>query len=156
MKLNTNELIKDTLDVAVALALGYEPAGTATEYGYRRWRTPENEVLCYAFCPSGDWSFCGRLMVQHTIRWNKDGDAFYAWMSDHAYMDPLHEPMMEGHQPIQWEAFQYGEDLCVAILRAFVQKTFGDVVDIPDRILEDVFAEEVQPSTPTKTRKETR
>lgn len=61
MKLHTSALVGDHLDAATALALGWTVEGSAAQYGYTRWRTPQNSVLCYPFQPSRD---AGALVLE--------------------------------------------------------------------------------------------
>lgn len=83
------------------------------------------------FCYSANWLQAGPIIEREGIRWNKCGEAFYAWTPDHPHYDPLHEPMtdMEG---VRWRGFDYGRTLLIATMRCYVASKLGDEVEVPE------------------------
>lgn len=67
MKIKTTALADAALDWAVANALGYTVEGAAEVYGYIRWKTPDNCILCYEFKPSTIWSQGGPIIERENI-----------------------------------------------------------------------------------------
>ena len=110
----TSELIGPALDWAVATALGYKVVGTAEEYGYTRWRTPDNCTLCYVFCPSTDWSQAGTIIAREGILFIGKPGAYLAWIPmDMSARGPTH---------------------LIAAMRAFVASHLGEEIDIPEEL----------------------
>lgn len=122
------QLTPRQLDYAVAKAQGDDLAALNIQF-------PEHGRHYPSIRPSTSPDQAFPIIEREGIRWNKSGEQFYAWIGGHPYLDPLHEPMVEGIAPIKWDACQYGETLLIAAMRAHVEYKLGGVVDIPDELV---------------------
>lgn len=127
------ELQGDDLDYWVAQALGYTVDGTAECYGYIRWRTPENEVLCYAFCPSTSWTQAGSIIQGENISLSpptsmvhRHGGPNAGWGPSGMWSACTWHTGANGRRSFAW----HETDPLVAVMRAFVASKFGDEVPL--------------------------
>ena len=88
------------------------------------------------FCPVNSWDQAGPIIERFGVRWNKNEDGYYAWIGGHEYIDPLHEPWIDGTERIEWDAFEYGDTLLEAAMRCVVAKEMGDEIAIPCVLVE--------------------
>lgn len=128
--ISVSELTPRQLDYAVAKAERDDLAALNIQY-------PEHAEYHLRIHPSTNVEQAFPIIEREVIRWNKDGDVFYAWIGGHRYIDPLHEPMIEAMAPIRWDAFQYGQTLLIAAMRAFVESKLGKKVEIPLSLIQE-------------------
>ena len=111
--MKVSELEGAFLDAWVARAMGYAIDGDPEDYGYTRWRTPENVILCYPFEPHRIWSHGGPIIEREriTIKYSPGGSLTWE-----AYC--LGQPWGFGTTPL------------IAAMRAYVASKYG--VELPD------------------------
>jgi hypothetical protein len=136
MKIKTAELKGRALDWAVAkCAVIRLTEGRTILAGELITKIGPDQVAEY----SSNWSFGGPIIEREGVRWNQHNGLFYAWLGGHKYIDPLHEPILDGRHPIAWRAFEYGKTLLEAAMRCHAASELGDEVEVPDEL---VLAEE--------------
>ena len=123
MLIHVKDLAADVLNYVVAKCEGEDYRST-TEYDGIGLEYPPHNY-------SNDWGQSGPIIARKHIRWNRSGGQYYAWIGGHEYIDPLHESIQDGVDPIKWYAFQFGNTILEACLRCYVQTVHGDHVDVP-------------------------
>ena len=130
MNIKTSELTGNLLDWAVATALGYIHEEPGVDYGYIRWRRPEDDcVQCYAFCPSTDWSQGGPIIERELHALDHIGSE----QSRGVTAIIKRKDMKNGG----W-VHGYGPTPLIAAMRCFVASKLGEEVDVPEELCGDI------------------
>ncbi|MFG5778246.1 phage protein NinX family protein [Comamonas sp. J-3] len=134
----TSKLNGAALDYAVAVALGYTIAGAADEYGYTRWRTPENCELCYPFEPSSDYATGFGIAVKNrigisppTARVHRIGGPNAGWGASGVWTASTWHAGVDGKRNVAW----HETEPLVAAMRCYVASKLGSEVDVPDCLI---------------------
>lgn len=114
MKIKTSELTGNALDWAVAKCEYDELAALNIQY-------PKQAKFYPKYQPSLDWAQGGPIIERELIEWRKTEEG-----SINCWIDRNEEP---------GEPYGFGETLLIAAMRCYVNSKLGDVVDVPDELM---------------------